>query len=354
MRVLFLQRNQSLPDIVGGIERNTEALIHYLKSRNIIGAVVCCLDSYNLRGLTIRASRKIIPAAVRYPDYFAGYPTYRYWEPSDELGFAVDNFKPDILVVQTPDRDLLRACLSTKLPVVFYLHGVWREYNFEQYHQTLSNVSLLACGQFVADYFASNSGFRAEVIHPLIEPSKYKIASSQKEVLLINPRIEKGVDTAWKLAEAFPDIPFRFVESWHFDRDMHKQLVTRARQSPNVTIAPSSKDMLPLFARAKILLQPSHTEGHPRAVSEAHVSGIPVLASDRGGLPEAVGPGGVCLPLENGIEPWKIALGKMWRDPQYYSSLSQSAQAFAQRADFQPEAIANKFVTHLTRRISAG
>src|SRR5262249_21620774 len=57
-------------------------------------------------------------------------------------------------------------------------------------------------------------------------------------------------------------------------------------------------DMRTVYCDTRILLVPSQWEDETwgRVVSEAQLSGIPVITSDRGGLPESVGPGGIVLP----------------------------------------------------------
>lgn len=69
-----------------------------------------------------------------------------------------------------------------------------------------------------------------------------------------------------------------------------------------------------LRARAAIVLVPSRCEeGCPYAVLDALASGVPVLASYRGGLPELVGRDGV-LPADDQMA-WADALAELWRDP---------------------------------------
>jgi glycosyltransferase involved in cell wall biosynthesis len=65
---------------------------------------------------------------------------------------------------------------------------------------------------------------------------------------------------------------------------------------------------------AAVMLTPSRWEEPcPYAVLDAFAAGIPVLASDRGGLPELVGEG-AALPAED-PDAWTVALGELWRDP---------------------------------------
>jgi glycosyltransferase involved in cell wall biosynthesis len=114
---------------------------------------------------------------------------------------------------------------------------------------------------------------------------------------------------------------------------------------PNVTIRPAAKDVDAIYGSTKVLLAPSrYHEAWGRVASEAQINGIPVLASNRGGLPEAVGPGGICLDYDAPIEQWASHLQAMWNDDAYYALLSEKALAHAARPDFQPDTIINRFV----------
>lgn len=65
---------------------------------------------------------------------------------------------------------------------------------------------------------------------------------------------------------------------------------------------------------AAVVLAPSRSEeACPYSVLDALAAGVPVLASDRGGLPELVGDG-AALPADD-EGPWCAALERLWRDP---------------------------------------
>jgi len=61
---------------------------------------------------------------------------------------------------------------------------------------------------------------------------------------------------------------------------------------------------LDLYRSALVFVLPSHTEGFGMPAVEAMTVGVPVIAADRGALPEAVGAGGV---LVNGDDPDALA-----------------------------------------------
>ncbi len=92
--------------------------------------------------------------------------------------------------------------------------------------------------------------------------------------------------------------------------------------------------MRAVYGRCKILLAPSRwEEAYGRVASEAQLSGIPVVASTRGGLPEAVGPGGILLDPQDMIPVWTATVRKLWHDQRHYAELSASAAAHAQRRE---------------------
>ncbi len=55
-------------------------------------------------------------------------------------------------------------------------------------------------------------------------------------------------------------------------------------------------------------------EPHPYAVCEAMAAGVPVLASEMGGLPEMVGADST-LPATD-ESAWAEAVGRLWNDPE--------------------------------------
>ena len=90
--------------------------------------------------------------------------------------------------------------------------------------------------------------------------------------------------------------------------------------------------MRKVYARTRVLLAPSQwEEAWGRVATEAHFSGIPVLGSRQGGLPEAIGPGGVTLPADAPTADWVAALRRMWDDAGHYETLSRAAVDWSER-----------------------
>lgn len=106
--------------------------------------------------------------------------------------------------------------------------------------------------------------------------------------------------------------------------------------------------MRPIYAQAKIMLVPSVcNEAWGRVVTESQASGIPTLASHRGGLPESVGDGGILLDPDADIDVWQRALNSLWRDDGLYNRYSQAAAAYASRQGIQPHYLATELIGFL-------
>ena len=85
-------------------------------------------------------------------------------------------------------------------------------------------------------------------------------------------------------------------------------------------------------------------ENQPLVAVEAMINGIPVIGSDRGGLPEALGNSGVVLPLPvrltpysrelpttEEVTPWVEAVIRLWDDTDWYTELRRRALAESRR-----------------------
>jgi glycosyltransferase involved in cell wall biosynthesis len=87
-------------------------------------------------------------------------------------------------------------------------------------------------------------------------------------------------------------------------------------------------ELAALRARAAVVLAPSRWEEPcPYSVLEALATGVPVLAADRGGLPELVGEDAT-LPAGD-LGAWSDALAQLWRSPDARAERGAAALARA-------------------------
>ncbi len=90
------------------------------------------------------------------------------------------------------------------------------------------------------------------------------------------------------------------------------------------------EDKPALYSGARAFLFPSQYEGFGLPPLEAMACGTPVIASDRGSLPEVVGPGGILVPPDD-VAALAEAMNALWEDEALRQELSEKAQAQAAR-----------------------
>jgi glycosyltransferase involved in cell wall biosynthesis len=90
--------------------------------------------------------------------------------------------------------------------------------------------------------------------------------------------------------------------------------------------------MRKVYARTAVILMPSLFEPFGRTPIEAGASGIPCIASDVGGLREAVGPQGIFLDPNATVEAWVRAVRQL-ENASVYKSQAEQLTAWVQRFD---------------------
>ena len=85
-------------------------------------------------------------------------------------------------------------------------------------------------------------------------------------------------------------------------------------------------------------------EAFGRVVIEACANGIPVIASDVGGIPEAMGDSGVLLAPSDPPERWAEVIEEVLSNPNFYSKLSKNAIANAERKEFKATEVSARFM----------
>lgn len=355
LRVLFASTHAYPPQRAGGIESNTHEICLALRDAGDEVAVLARLVPQGWTGLSNRVRRKL-PFGPAFPvDRRMGYRVYRGWDPVEGATRVARRLRPGVAVVQgTGAARLARAFLAADVPTILYQHDVL----FDRLGgpiPTDAGLLVLANSRFTASAVYRYAGVQSPVVPPLVRPQAYRTPGRGREVLFVNPHPWKGAEIAFALAEKHPDVPFLFVESWDLGDDTRQNYLARARSLPNVTWRSAVRDMRGIYARARVLLVPSIVdEAWGRVVTEAQLSGIPVLASERGGLPESVGPGGLLISPDAPVEAWEEALASLWNEPAVYDQLSRAALDHSRRPDIQPESVIARFRKLVVEQAASG
>lgn len=336
MKILFATGHGYLPQRVGGSESSSHELILALGEAGHDCSVLAQLQGNGWLALRNRVVMKL----ARQPllsDRAPGYPVFRAWAPHLQVERLLRRLRPDVVLVQSGEAfRMAKAFVQAGVPTMVYLRDV-------EFHELggrpaeLPELGYLANSRFVAERFAAAFGPEPKIIRPLFRSERYACQRNPKQVTFVNPHPVKGVDLAFEVAGLCPDIPFCFVEGWPMNAQEQRDLESRVAQHPNVRLQPRTHDMRSVYGVTKLLLAPSQwEEAWGRVVTEAHFSGIPVIASDRGGLPEAVGPGGRVLAHDAPAEAWAAAVREYWENAAIYRAASDSALVYARRSEIDP------------------
>lgn len=337
MRILIGSAHPYLPQLHGGAQSSTHELASALSRRGHDVCVVSGLTGTGWFGLRRRLELKL-RRRKWVQDNLLGYPVLRAWFPSEVAAGMVKHFEPDVAFFQSGfPVQMAKAIGETNIPSVIYLRNVEKE-DLGGCLKDLTDTSFIANSEFTARTFSQSDGISASVIYPMVDASRYRTTPSRRNVTFINPHPHKGVDIALKVAEACPEIPFVFVRAWSLSSEDEDRLQTHAARLRNLTLRPPTQDMKSIYGEAKIILAPSRwEEAFGRVAAEAHISGIPVVGSDRGGLPEAIGPGGHILSPDAPIEDWAAAVRALWSDEAHYNAVSAAALQHSARSEMNAE-----------------
>lgn len=343
MRLLFVTGYGHLPDVVGGLQTTLHELCLALRERGVEPSVLC--------GYTAAVQQTARPRS----DEWLGYPTLRVPNPIESLTTVAAVDEPDAIVVLTGDKTVgtILAAMETRRPVAVYIHNVeYREFGGVLLPDP--KIRYFANSEFTARRLHSLFGLESEVLYPLVHGEAYRFESSREKVLFINPSLPKGVEIFFRIADRLPDIAFRVAESWNLTGPWREYCLGRAERMENVEWTAPTRDMENLYGSAKVLLMPSiWEESFGRCVVEAQHSGIPVLASDRGGLREAVGQGGICLEADADVDRWVETLSRICSDEEIYRDLSAKAREHANQVEHGADYICSVLLTALRDHASA-
>ncbi len=173
--------------------------------------------------------------------------------------------------------------------------------------QAILKSDLIANSKFIANELRKISpNAKMEIIQPQIDVSslvsnydQYRDTVHHKGIVAIGDNVLKGGDLVRKIAAILPEEQF-----YLFDRHNTKPV-----KRDNLTLMPW-QDIGRVYAHAKLLIVPSRWyEAFPRVILESKLLNIPVLASARGGIPEALNndPQYMIQDLED-PEAWKKAI----------------------------------------------
>ncbi|GHB74198.1 hypothetical protein GCM10010377_75730 [Streptomyces viridiviolaceus] len=177
----------------------------------------------------------------------------------------------------------------------------------------------LATSRFVASCARAQEETTVVLFYPPFTRPRPGSPATSDALLMINPVPQKGSALLHELIQQQPRQPFTLVEGWW---DTSNEFA----HYPNVRYVHRTYDMHTLYAQHRLLLVPSVVDdAFPRVIIEAGLHGLPAIGSHVGGIPEAIGSGGVLVPRGASAHHWGQAICGTNR-----AHLSQRAQRRAE------------------------
>ena len=345
MRILFATVDYF--PVRGGLQASIDQLIHWLKIRgHFCGVLVSAVrrDMIRLKTLAKGISYKLFKRPFFTVDRTFPYPVYRTKNPLESLSIVRRMFKPDVLVCVVGGSHTINftklLCQSAgDLPTLIYIFDV--EGVAFAADPVCAASHVIANAEVIASLIADHR-FPPPVVPCIVDFNDFKTESTREVVLYINPHPRKGVNLAWAIAEAAPDLKFVFQESWRLNEKRRMEVITRAQNLANVEFRSAIDQPAEIYRDARVLLAPYGPE-RPRVIDEAQANGIPVVASDVPGLDESVGTGGVLVDPAGPIDAWIAVLDRLQTDKAYYDKLVDAAFRNSQRAEIQPQYLTEIF-----------
>ncbi|MBI5085654.1 MAG: glycosyltransferase family 4 protein [Acidobacteria bacterium] len=283
------------------------------------------------------------------------------------LGQFIRAEQPDWVLVSSEDVShvLIReAGQAAPSRIVYLAHTPqFMPFGPESWHQdeaasaiVRQAASVITIGGHMAGYVKDHLGRPAAVVHPPIYGRTAAWTPSRAGyVLMINPCAVKGLSIFLDLARRLPQTSFAALTGWGTTSADRAALAAL----PNTRLLASVGDIDEALAPASLLLMPSlWYEGFGLIAMEAMLRGLPVVASNSGGLLEAKQDTGYVIPVRpitsyephfdethmpravvpaQDIEPWAAALQTLLGSEEEYRAESRRsllrAQAFVSALD---------------------
>ncbi len=344
------------------------ALVRELSTRRIIPRCEPSGVEFRLNGVEVR----ILTREPNLRAYFTA---------------QVRDFVPEIILASTDDAAhlMLEVALRAACARVVYLvratialpfgpdGGLPSEFLAGALRQT---DGVVAVSEYVAQY--TRKWGAVEAVHlpiSLLDPGiPARLGRFENSfVSMVNPCAVKGISIFLALAERFPRVEFAAVPTWGTTAADFRAL----RALPNVSILPPVDDIDDLLRCTRVMLAPSlWAEARSRMILEAMSRGIPVMASNVGGLAEAMLGVDYLLPVSpvaryrpavdelmvpaveippQDVDPWAAVLERLLNNRAHYEQLAddsrRAALAYARGLNAAPfEAYLQKVLQSPRRR----
>ena len=280
---------------LGGAGKACRGLVEDLAQRGHSCAVVSIEDQQQLtaEGFKSGEAKGVFELKLGSIKIFASESAQEQWRPMRE---ALRTFDPDWALICEHGVMLLMSALETHpsrtvviaQSIITHLPTESAAAIEDEIRALLRKAAgIITISDYMRDYIKRWSGLDSTVLHfPSYGAGPYTHFNNFDSgyVTMVNPCVYKGISIFLSLAEKLPHVKFAAIPFWGTSAEDRAAL----ERLPNVTLLQPSPNLDDIFGQTKVLLVPSiWGEAYGQVVVDAMLRGIPVLASNVGGLPEA-------------------------------------------------------------------
>jgi len=301
------------PSFPGGAEKSIMEELKDYKKKGYNVFVICFDEKYPMGKFNIEDISGInYGLKFKLPQEFRLYSlllnkNYIYSKITDHI----KELKDSIILTQSLIAPIVAEfCVKNKIKYIYYLRD---EINLNEFHnyevgirkilKTIKTIieysaiwyyksknifalknayKIISNSKFMHDLLQKKYGLDSEIIYPKINFSELdkKLIKKENQIYITfigGNNAMKGADIVLKIAKKMPNEKFLIVGPYN-----------RKYKKGNITYMPYQRDVMEIYKISKLILMPSRwNEAFGRIVLEANYLGIPVITSNKGGLPEA-------------------------------------------------------------------
>lgn len=216
-------------------------------------------------------------------------------------------------------RELALLKRITNLPAVISVHGsdmhttaVNDHMSYARFKKAIASASSVIYVSNALRNVARSIGLATEkdiVIHNGYEPSLFFLSHTVNSILTVGfvghlisvKRADKLPDIFMNIRQAIPDAKMIIVGSAKERVSLEKYMKEKFNEYGLISSVKfigevRQDEVARYYELMDILLLPSRNEGYPNVAIEARACGVSVVGSSNGGIPEAIGDGGIVVP----------------------------------------------------------
>jgi len=317
------------------------------------------------KGLIKRGHNVLVIADDRRPEYHLIEHVPVYGVSPEEVRNIMEKlekrYKFDVIITQLIySPEALKWGKEKSIPTIYFIRNNEMKLDLSPSSPYYPTV-LIANSKFILSKSKKRWKRNIELIYPFIDLKKF-IPSERNPtyITMINPLVIKGGEIFYELAKYYSNRKFLAVKGWtglrdrenfkwdarqwdliaqaHNDKSVHPPEEIDFSELNNITIMKAIEDMRPIYKKTRILLFPSQwDEAFGLSIVEGLASGIPIIATDIGGVRETkIQNGGILVSKDSPLNIWIEAIKRL-DDLEEYERMSKYAKEEGEKYDLEEE-----------------